>query len=126
MRLVINPFVNIWVNIDTRGRTKSPGSQNIAVGPWDPPPIITRIRYPMSQRVKEKLQNLIQYILITFNYICPTQQYYKIYNFVIQKATAQKNGVESYQRSISANRSNLTTSYGDVRHRGNMKNTRTH
>ena len=33
MRLVIIPLVYIWVNIDTRGHTKSLKSQKIAVGP---------------------------------------------------------------------------------------------
>ena len=35
---VITPLVYIWVNIDTRWHTKSLKSQNIAVGPQDPPP----------------------------------------------------------------------------------------
>ena len=49
----------IWVNIDTRWHTKSLKSQNIAVGPQDPPHEITRIRYPMSQRVKRHKSHIL-------------------------------------------------------------------
>ena len=52
---VITPLFYMWFSIDSRGHKKAPKSQNIAVGPEDPPWVITRIQKTGWQRVKNRI-----------------------------------------------------------------------
>ena len=79
MKSVINPFVYIWVNIDSRGRTKCHESQNIAVGP---PGILPGsdtlghkglkgykrilLRFHLDRNVHENMKYLVKFNLIIF------------------------------------------------------------
>ena len=50
----------MWFNIDTRGHKKAQKSQNIPVGPEEPPWVITRIQNPGWQKVKFDLSVVIK------------------------------------------------------------------
>ena len=65
----------MWFNIDTRGHKKAPKRQNKAVGPEDPPRVITSIRNPGWQRV-----NLIEMLKAGYFVYFSNHTFYKVFH----------------------------------------------